>query len=70
MHSTVRSFLDHHAHPGVTSVPIHDLPPSYTALVWLTASRSAKIEAFARAAADVLPQTEVGLREWTVALAP
>ncbi len=32
VHPTVPSFLDHHAHPAVTSVPISDLPPSQTAL--------------------------------------
>jgi DNA-binding transcriptional LysR family regulator len=60
VHPTVRSFLQHQSHPGIASVPIRDLPPSETALVWLTANRSPKIEAFARAAADVLGQTELG----------
>jgi DNA-binding transcriptional LysR family regulator len=57
VHPTVRSFLDHHTHPGITSVPIRDLPPSETGLVWLTTNRSAKIEAFVRAAEDVLART-------------
>jgi hypothetical protein len=39
VHPTVQSFLDHHSHPGVVSVPIRDLPPSETALVWLSANR-------------------------------
>jgi len=56
VHPTVRSFLDHHGHPGVVCVPIRDLPPSETALVWLTANRRPKIDAFARAAADVIAQ--------------
>lgn len=59
VHPTVRSFVAHQAHPGVTSVPIHDLPPSETALLWLTGNRSPKVAAFARAAADVLAQTEL-----------
>jgi DNA-binding transcriptional LysR family regulator len=54
VHPTVQSFLDHHSHPGVISVPIEDLPPSETALVWLTVNRGPKIDAFARAASDVL----------------
>jgi DNA-binding transcriptional LysR family regulator len=54
VHPTVPFFLEHHAHPGVVGIPISDLPPSRTALVWLTASRSPKVQAFARAAADVL----------------
>lgn len=59
VHPTVRSFFEHHRHPGVTSVPIRDLPPSETALVWLDTNRSPKIDAFARAAHDVLSATEL-----------
>lgn len=33
--------------PHVIAIPINDLPPSETALVWLTASRSPKVNAFA-----------------------
>lgn len=54
VHPTVPSFLEHYAHPGVVGVPISDLPPSLTALTWLKAGCSPKIQAFARAAADVL----------------
>jgi DNA-binding transcriptional LysR family regulator len=54
VHPTVGSLLDHSAHPGVTSVPMSDMPASKTALVWLTAKHSVKVDAFARAAADVL----------------
>ena len=57
VHPTVRSLLDHHSHPGVVAVPIRDLPPSETALVWLTAKGGPKIDAFARAAADVIEQS-------------
>ncbi|HUA49521.1 MAG TPA: LysR family transcriptional regulator [Solirubrobacteraceae bacterium] len=62
VHPTVRSFLDHHSHPGVVSVPIRDLPPSETALVWLTANRRPAIDAFARAAADVIGRAVVAER--------
>lgn len=54
VHPTVPSFLEHYPHHGVTSVPIRDLPPSQTALVWLTANDTMKIQAFTRAAIDVL----------------
>jgi DNA-binding transcriptional LysR family regulator len=54
VHPTVGSLLDYSAHPGVTSVPINGMPASKTALVWLTAKESVKVEAFARAASDVL----------------
>src|SRR6266536_1456579 len=40
--------------PGVTTIPVRDLPPSETALVWLATSDSREIQALARAAADVL----------------
>jgi DNA-binding transcriptional LysR family regulator len=66
VHPTVGSFLDHFPSPGVTAIPIRDLPPSQTALVWLKGNRSVKIEAFAGAAADVLganePTRRVGRR--------
>jgi DNA-binding transcriptional LysR family regulator len=58
VHPTVPSFLEHHAHPAVTSMPISDLPPSQTALVWLTANRAPKVDAFTRVAARVLADTE------------
>jgi DNA-binding transcriptional LysR family regulator len=58
VHPTVRSFLDHLPGPGVKAIPIRDLPPSETALVWLKANRSVKIDAFVRAAADVLGAEE------------
>ncbi|MGH3765018.1 MAG: LysR family transcriptional regulator [Pseudonocardiaceae bacterium] len=54
VHPTVPSFLDHYPHPGVISIPIRDMPPSRTALVWLSHTRSAKTRAFARTAHDVL----------------
>jgi DNA-binding transcriptional LysR family regulator len=59
VHPTVRSFFEHETKPGITGVPIRDLPPSETGLVWLTAGQSAKIEAFARAATNVLAHTEL-----------
>lgn len=58
-HPTVRSFVEHLSHPGIASVPIRDLPPSETALAWLTDNRSPKIQALAHAARDVLAQTEL-----------
>jgi DNA-binding transcriptional LysR family regulator len=54
VHPTVPSFLQHYAHPGVVGIPISGMPPSLTALTWLEASYSSKIQAFARAAGDVL----------------
>jgi len=59
VHPTVASMLAYFSHPEITSVPISDLPPSETALVWLSATRSTMIHGFARAAADVLARTEL-----------
>jgi len=50
----IRPFLDYVSHPAVVAVPVSDLPPSRTALVWLTASRTPAIAAFARAARDIV----------------
>jgi DNA-binding transcriptional LysR family regulator len=58
VHPTVPSWVEFHTHRDMVAVPIRDMPPSETALVWLTANRSAKIEAFARAATDVLAHTD------------
>jgi len=59
VHATVQSLIDHWAHPNCAAIPISDLPPSQTALVWVKANRSPKIEAFAHAAASVLGQTDL-----------
>jgi hypothetical protein len=61
----VPSFLDHFRHPNAIGIPIHDLPSSETALVWLSADRSMKIRAFERAARDVLARTELAPRRRT-----
>ena len=60
VHPTVGSFLDHFPHPDVWAIPIRDLPPSETALIWLKASPSARVDAFARAAADVVRARGLG----------
>jgi DNA-binding transcriptional LysR family regulator len=54
VHPTVRSFIDYHQHPDVVAVPLRGLPPSRTALVWLTASRDHRIEAFVESAVEAL----------------
>jgi DNA-binding transcriptional LysR family regulator len=54
VHPTVPSFLDHYPHPRVTSVPIDDLPPSRTALVWLNDVDDVARSNFVAAADDVL----------------
>jgi DNA-binding transcriptional LysR family regulator len=51
-HPTVRSLVEAFSHPGIVSVPMTGLPPSQTALAWLTADQSPTLHAFVRAAAD------------------
>jgi DNA-binding transcriptional LysR family regulator len=64
VHVTVASFLEHYKGPPLATVPFSDLPPSEAVLAWRTADdRSAKIQAFARAAADVLARTELAAHQ-------
>jgi DNA-binding transcriptional LysR family regulator len=58
VHPTVASFLEHHRNPGVTAVPIRDLPPSETALVWLRSNETVKVRALVQTAHDVLGSRE------------
>jgi DNA-binding transcriptional LysR family regulator len=54
VHPTISSFPDHFRHPDVTFVPIRDMPPMNSGLIWRAAGQSAAIRAFAQAAKDVL----------------
>ena len=63
VHPTVTSFLEHYKGPAVATVRFSDLPPSEAVLVWRTADRTAKIQAFARAAADVLARTDLATHQ-------
>ena len=50
VHPTVASLPDYYTHPGVTTVPLRDLPPVESALVWCRRRQSAAIRAFAELA--------------------
>jgi hypothetical protein len=54
VHPTVASFLDCYSDESVVAVPADGLPPSRTALVWLSGNRSPSVQAFAQVAAPVL----------------
>lgn len=54
VHPTVPSFLDYYGYPGITSVPIRDLPPSETALIWRARAEGMLVPAFVRTARRVL----------------
>jgi DNA-binding transcriptional LysR family regulator len=54
VHATIVSLPDYLTYPGVTFVPISDLPPSSAGLIWRTSGETAAIRAFAQAARDVV----------------
>lgn len=56
VHPTVSSLTAHYAHPGVTTVPLRDMPPLESALVWATERESSAIRAFAAVAETVVAQ--------------
>jgi DNA-binding transcriptional LysR family regulator len=60
VHATVPTFLDSYHHRGVLGVPIGDVPGCDTVLVWLRGAESLKIQAFVRAATDVLQSHTAG----------
>jgi len=53
VHMTVPSFLERYRFDRVTAIPIRDLPPSETALAWVTAKQGPKHEAFAGCASSI-----------------
>jgi DNA-binding transcriptional LysR family regulator len=54
VHATVTSLPNYVNYPGITYVPISDLPPSDSGLVWRASSETAMIRAFAAVAAEVV----------------
>lgn len=60
VHPTISSFPDHFRHPGVTFVPIRDMPRNDAGLIWRAAGETAAIRAFARAATDCVGVLALG----------
>jgi DNA-binding transcriptional LysR family regulator len=54
VHPTVPAIIDRYRHLGIAALPIRDLAPAETALMWLQSRNGPKVQAFAQAAADVL----------------
>lgn len=54
VHLTTPSFLDYHDHPAIARVPVAGLPPTRTALAWLTARQTPTVRAFAETAAEIV----------------
>lgn len=54
VHPTVPAIIDWYRHLGIAALPIRDLEPAETALMWLQSRNGPKVQAFAQAAADVV----------------
>lgn len=55
VHPTVPSFATYYGEPGTVYIPIDDLPPLRSALVWRRPAGNARIPEFAQVAESVLP---------------
>jgi DNA-binding transcriptional LysR family regulator len=53
VHATISTLPNYMSYPGITYVPIRDLPPSASGLVWRTAGETAAILAFAEVAEEM-----------------
>ncbi|MCE7002914.1 LysR family transcriptional regulator [Kibdelosporangium philippinense] len=53
LHVTVSTALDRLAFPGLSVVPIHDMPPMVVVPIWRTSARNAAIRSFVDTARDV-----------------
>lgn len=58
VHVTGASLREYVTQPGITLVPIRDMPPSRAGLVWRTATETAAIRAFAQAVVDTFRGAE------------
>ena len=56
VHPTVPRFGERFGHPEIVLVPIADLPPSRTGLVWRRDGADWRVKAFARLAAQIVEQ--------------
>lgn len=65
VHATIASLPEFVTHPGVTYVPIVDLPPSDAGLIWRSDGETVAIRAFARATRDVVGDRPAALRAAT-----
>jgi DNA-binding transcriptional LysR family regulator len=55
VHATVESLPDYMSYPGITYIPIVDLPPCDAGLVWRASEETAAIRAFAAVVEEVVP---------------
>jgi DNA-binding transcriptional LysR family regulator len=57
VHPTVASLTAYYTYPGVTTIPLHGMPPLKSALVWVTDRETAAIRAFVEIAGQVAEHT-------------
>ena len=60
VHPTVPSFAKYYGQPGITYVPIVDMPPVKTGLVWTRRSSNPRLRAFIRVAREVVAAKRSG----------
>jgi DNA-binding transcriptional LysR family regulator len=61
VHPTVPAFGDRYGHPNIVYIPIRDLPPSRTALVWRSTTQSSAAETFIEVARQALDRHSADL---------
>jgi hypothetical protein len=54
VHPTVPSFAEYFGQPGVTYVPISDMPPLESGLVWRRGASDPRLREFVRLTRDVI----------------
>jgi DNA-binding transcriptional LysR family regulator len=63
VHPTVASLGTYYAHPRVTIIPLHGMPPLESALVWAADRETAAIRAFAKIAREIVGTLGTPMRE-------
>jgi hypothetical protein len=54
VHPTVTSFAEYYGHPDIVHIPIADMPPAETGLVWRRPASDPRLRAFIRVTREVL----------------
>jgi hypothetical protein len=54
VHLTVPAFAEYYGHPGITYVPVSDMPPSKSGLVWRRRASDPRLREFIRVTREVL----------------
>jgi DNA-binding transcriptional LysR family regulator len=60
VHPTVASYADYFGHPDIVHIPINDMPPAETGLVWQRPDTDPRIQAFIDIARQILPPGDTG----------